>query len=129
MWWRKREKTKGDITVEVPDNEGRKRRIDVPKKKLEEWIKTGQAKPVFRVLIRGPWDGVKEDFWDIAEENRKFVGEDNMAYAICHYEKGEPQYSFVTKQFWDHYDEISAIMANSEYAQEQKVFEVRKILD
>lgn len=129
MWWKKKDKAKSNITVEFSDQEGRKHKLDVPKEKMDEWIKTGQARRVFRVLIRGPWDGIKEDHWEIDEDDIKFVGEDDTAHAICHYENGVPQYAYVSKRFWDHFDEISAIMSKPGYTQEQKALEVQKILD
>jgi hypothetical protein len=90
----KRDKSK--IIVELPDDKGR-RSVDIPKEKFDEWVKTGQAKPLTKVLIMGPW-GIKEDWWDIAEENRHFIDETDTEYAICAYENGEPQYSFISKK-------------------------------
>ncbi len=76
-------------TIRYHDQNGIIQERWVPPELIEEWKKQGKAKPVHRVLIKGFWHGVKEDFWDLPEEDvKKFADEEGMVYAICVYENG-----------------------------------------
>jgi len=128
MWWQKNDK-KPDGTIQYRDKDGKLHETWIPPEKMHEWEKQGLAKEVYKSLIKGPWDGVKEDFWDLTEEQiKKFGNEDKTVYAICHYENGEPQYSLVSKRFWEKLDEIEKLLVNPSLTEEQKTAEIKKLV-
>lgn len=92
--------------------------------------KQGKAKPVHRILIKGFWHGIKEDFWDLPEKDvEKFADEGGIVYAICVYENGKPKYSLVSKRLWLNFEEIGKILNNPNLSDKQKNEKVKKILN
>jgi hypothetical protein len=129
MWWKKKDKKKPDGTIEFRDKDGNMREIWVPPEQIEDWLKQGRTKRVYKVLIKGYWEGVKEQVWELSDENvRKFVNSDGTAYASCHLEKGKPYYSLVSKRLWDRLDEVGAILMNPDLTQEQKNAEIKQLI-
>jgi len=128
MWWQKSDK-KPDGTIRWHDKNGKTHETWIPPEKIYEWEKQGLAKEVYKRLIKGPWDGVKEDFWDLTEEQvKKFGNADKLVYAICHYENGEPKYALVSKRFWEKLDEIEKLLVNPSLTEEQKTAEIKKLV-
>ena len=60
---------------------------------------------------------------------KKFVDENNRAYAICSYEKGEPKYSFVAKQIWMRVEDAELIMSDTKLTEEQKQQRIKEMLN
>lgn len=94
------------------------------KKKLN---KSG-AKRIYKVLIKGPWEGVKEaDSTLFADDISGSIDKDGNLYAMCHYKNGEPKYYTVAKKMWERMNEVEAIMLNPNLSEEQRVEEIRKL--
>jgi len=128
MWWKKRDKDTSSVTVLIRGEDGREREELVPSEKFQEWIKAGKAKRIYKVLIKGPWVGFHENFWELSPEDvAYFVVDDEVAYAICYFKDGEPQYSLTTKVLWQNKEEIGAIMSNPRLSLGQQIAEVIKI--
>ena len=97
-------------------------------KLLEKGLKTGRAKLVYKVLIRDPWVGIKEDYWELSEEQvKKFVDGEGIAYISCHYEEGQPKYTFVAKMMWQKWDKVEEIMLNPTLSPEEKAQAIQKL--
>lgn len=107
----------------------KKERINELKKKMiNEALETGKAKEVYRVLIRDPWVGIKEEYWVLSEEQvKKWVYEDSTAYINCHYDQGQPHYSFVAKTLWLKWDEAEKIIRNPDLSDEEKSKALEKL--
>ena len=111
----------------------RKEKVRELKKKeqlelLKEELKTGKAKQVYKVLIRDPLVGIKEDFWELSEEQvKKWVDEEGIAYVNLHYEGGQPQNSFVSKTLWKKWDKVEEIMLNPNLSNEKKAKAIEKL--
>ena len=113
----------------------KKRKQKVPELKakeqlelLKEGLKTGKAKRVYKVLIRDPLVGIKEDYWELSEEQEnKWVDEEGIAYINLHYEAGQPQYSFVSKMLWDKWDKVEEIMLNQTLSSEEQAQAIQKL--
>ncbi len=79
------------------------------------------AKRRYKVLIKGPWDGIEEDLWELSDDVvEKFVDEENYAYAIACYEKGELIYRMATKKFWERQEQMLRIMMDQNLSPEMK---------
>jgi hypothetical protein len=129
MWWKRKNKEEPDGTIEFRDRDGKMRKTWVPPEQIREWIKQGKARPLYKVLVKGYWRGVKEQKWELSDENvRQFVDKDGTAYAICAYKKGEPHYSLVSKRLWDKFDEVGVILMNPNLTQEQKEAKIKKLI-
>ena len=124
MFWKKRKK-KGAVLV--CDHEGKACRRPIPPERMKDWINSGKAKRVYKVLIKGlAFDGsIKEEFWELSEEDRnQFVCNDDTAYVLCHFENGEPQFFFIAKILWDNLDEVSEIMTDPVLTQAQRIAKI-----
>lgn len=108
-------------------------------KKLEDTLKQiighvpqnqQKIKQVYKVLIKGPWDGIKEDYWELSEDIvKKFGDENNIVHIICTYKKGEPEYDFITKRIWEKLYEIGQIIDNQNFSAEQQSEEFKKLFE
>lgn len=95
---------------------------------LDRALQKGQAKRVYRVLIRDPWVGIKEDYWELSEQQvESFVDEEDTAYVSCHYENGQPEYSFVAKTLWERWDEVSKILLNPALSPEEQAKAIEEL--
>lgn len=82
----------------------------------------------YKVLIKGSWEGVKEDMWELDEETLKEFGDGNdTVYAICTYENGEPTYMFVAKKVWEKWEEVRKIMSDLTLSPEQRLTAIKKL--
>lgn len=105
---------------------------DIPPEEVQKLKKTpggiGISNP--RVLIKGPWEGVREGdpalFPDLISNSNQ---EDGCLYLACYYEKGKPQYYIVAKKVWESLDEIKAITANPGLSKSQQRAEIGKIVN
>lgn len=128
-FFKKGNATKPDGTFEYRDKDGKVHEGYLPPEKWQEFIDKGQAKRVYKVRIKGPWEGVKEDHWELDEETlKKFGDENDVVHVMCVYEKGEPKYNFVAKKMWEKMDEIGKIVSNPNLSSEQQAAEVKKLL-
>ncbi|MEK7601026.1 MAG: hypothetical protein AAB480_00650 [Patescibacteria group bacterium] len=120
---------KPDGSFQYRDENGTLHEGWLPPEKFQEMVAAGKAKRVYKVLIKGPWEGVKEDWWEIEEETlKKFGDENDTVHAMCVYEKGEPKYNFVAKKMWEKWGEVSRIVSNSNLSSEQQAAEVKRLL-
>lgn len=84
----------------------------------------------FKVCIKGPWDGIKEEFWEIDDETAsKFADASNQAYAICYYEKREPRYIYVHKKAWERMDEIETVLSDGALSESERVEKIKRLLE
>ncbi len=119
---------KPDGTIQYYDENGNLKERWLPPEQINELLKKGGAKRLYKVLVKGPWDGVKETLWELPDDTvEKFVDEKGYAYAICAYEKGEPKYNLTKKRMWERMDEVEAIMMNPNLSEEQRTEEIKKI--
>lgn len=95
--------SKPDGTIQYRDKDGRLKEKWIPPEGLDDMLKSGGAKRVYRILIKDPmYDHVQEDFWELTQEQiDKFVDKNDTAYCMIAYEKGERKYYFVVKEMWD----------------------------
>jgi hypothetical protein len=83
----------------------------------------------FKVCIKGPWDGIKEEFWQIDDETAaKFVDELSQAYAICYFERKEPRYIYVHKKVWDRMGDMEAIFADNNLSEAERIKKIKKFI-
>ncbi len=83
---------------------------------------------VYKVLIKGPWDGVKEAEWELSPDSvEKFVDENGYAYAMCAYEKGEPKYTLTKKKIWENNEEVEKIIMNPNLSEEQRIEQIKNL--
>ena len=122
---------KPDGTVQYRDVRGKLREKQLSPEQFEEFKKKLNkvgVKRIYKVLIKGPWDGVKEaDSTLFADDMSGSVDKDGNLYATCHYENGEPKYHTVAKRLWERMDEVEAIMLNPNLSEKQRVEEIRKL--
>jgi len=119
---------KPDGTIEYYDENGNKKEKWLPPEQLKELLKKGGAKRLYKVLVKGPWDGVKETLWELSDDTvAKFVDENDYAYAICAYEKGEPKYTLTKKKIWDNMDDVEKIITNLNLSDTQKAEAIKKL--
>jgi hypothetical protein len=119
---------KPDGTIQYYDENGNLKERWLPPAQINELLKKGGAKRLYKVLVKGPWDGVKETLWELPDDTvENFVDEKGYAYAICAYEKGEPKYNLTKKRMWERMDEVEAIMMNPNLSEEQRIEEIKKL--
>jgi hypothetical protein len=124
------EEKKPDGIIQYYDENGILKETWMPPDQINEFITKGNVKRVYKVLIKGPWDGIKEAMWEISNENvDRFVDQRGFAYVICYYEKSERKYSFVTKKMWEKSAEIAPLLVDSNYTSVQKKEMIKKILN
>lgn len=112
---------KPDGTYQYYDDQGKMREGWLPQEKMEELLKKAGAKKLTKVLIKGPWEGVKEDFWDVENTTvKKFADDEGVVHAMCHFENGEPKYHYLSKGMWINMEKIESIMMNPQLSDEEK---------
>ncbi len=120
---------KPDGTFQYHDENGKLQEKWMPPEEFKKILDEGRATRVYKVLIKGPWDGIKEDLWEMDEETlKKFGDEEDTVRVMCVYEKGEPQYSFVSKKMWENSEQIGEIVSNLNLSSDQKTAEIKKLL-
>lgn len=121
---------KPDGTIEYYDENGNKKEKWLPPKQLKELLKKGGTKRLYKVLVKGPWNGIKETLWELSDDTvEKFVDEKDYAYAVCAYEKGEPRYTLTKKKIWDNMEEVGKILMNPNLSEEQRMEEIKKLAE
>jgi hypothetical protein len=85
------------------DQSGQVNQAQVQPGWLQEALRSGQAKLVYRVLIKDPiYHRVQEDFWELTDDQAaKFVDADQTAYCAISYVRGEQKLLLVAKPVWD----------------------------
>ncbi|HOK34903.1 MAG TPA: hypothetical protein PLB19_02065 [Candidatus Paceibacterota bacterium] len=102
---------KPDGTIQYYDEHENLKEKWLPPEQINELLKKGGAKRLYKVFIKGPWDGIKEMLWELPDETvEKFVDDKGYVYATCVYEKGEPKYILTKKRIWEKTDEVESIM-------------------
>lgn len=121
---------KPDGTIQYYDEHGNLKEKWLPPEQINELLKKGGAKRLYKVLIKGPWDGIKESWWELSDDIiEKFVDEKDYAYAIAYYEKGELKYYFITKRLWEELEQMGKIMMDQNLSPEQKQEKIKKMLN
>jgi len=134
---------KPDDTIEYHlsgyDTHGNRKEMWLSPKQMDELFKKDLARKSYKVLFKGPWDGIKEADWPISEAvANNFVDEKGYIYGFCVYEKGKPTYGLIVKQFWeddniiqkmsDHFsDQRVTISVDPSLSLKQKVERIAKI--
>lgn len=119
---------KPDGTYHYYDSTGKRREGWMPPDRIEELLKQSGAKRLTRVLIKGPWEGIREDFLDVDDDAiAKFADSDGVVYAMCHFERGEPHLFYMAKPLWVNSDRIEQIAANPNLSVEQKKAEIERL--
>jgi len=122
------EEEKPDGTIQYYDESGNLKEKWLPPEQIEDLLKKRGAKRLYKVLVKGPWDGIKETLWELSGDTiGKFVDEEGYAYAICAYEKGKPKYTLANKKMWERMDEVKEIMMNQNLSAEQRIEEIKKL--
>ncbi len=81
-----------------------------------------------RVLVKGPWEGIKEAHFELPDESiKKFADEKGIVYASCSFEKGKPKYTLMNKKLWERMDELEKILMNKDLSQEQQQEAIQKL--
>lgn len=102
--------------------------FDQPKNSLLDMGSSKVSDRKYKVLIKGAWGGIKEEYWEIDDETaRKFVDELNHAHAICCYKKQEPQYIYVHKKVWERMDELEAILADTSLSETDRIEKIKQL--
>ena len=121
-------KGKPDGTYQYHNDQGRIKEGWMPPEKIEELLKKSGAKKLTRVLIKGYWEGVKEDFWDVEDATvKKFADDEGVVHAMCHFENGEPKYHYLSKGMWINMEKIEEIMMNPQLSDEEKKEKIDKL--
>jgi len=124
---------KPDGTIQYRDKHGKLQEKQLSPEQFKEFqkkLEKSSAKRIYKVLIKGPWEGVKEaDSTLFADDVSNSVDKDDNLYAMCHYENGEPKYHIVQKKIWERMDEAEAIMMNPNFSEEMKQSEIKKLLN
>lgn len=96
--------------------------------KMNETLNKGGSKKVYKVLIKGPWDGIKEaDSTLFADDISVHVDDKGIAYAFCAYEEGVPKYYTIKKELWERWEEVLLINMNSNLSEEQRIEAINKL--
>lgn len=94
------------------DTQGDRKEMWLSPEQMDELFKKDLARKSYKVLFKGPWDGIKEADWPISEGvANNFADELGYIYGFCAYEKGKPAYGLIVKQFWED-DNIIQKMSN-----------------
>jgi len=121
---------KPDGTIQYYDENGNLKEKWLPPEQINELLKKGGSKRLYKVLIKGPWDGIKETLWELPDDTvEKFVDEKGYAYAMCAYEKGEPKYTLTKKKMWERMDEVEKIIMDSNLTEQQRIEAIKKIAE
>jgi len=119
---------KPDGTIKYYDNKGKLCEKWIPPAEIVKMLAKGSLKRVYKVLIKGPWDGVKQTYWELSDENVKtFVDENEYAYALCANPKGEAEYMLMRKKIWENMDKVTEIMLDTNLSELQRVESIRKM--
>lgn len=115
-------------TIQYYDAQGNLCSKRIHPEELQKMLKIGAAKRVYKVLIKGPWDGIKEAYWELSDENVKtFVDEKSYAYAICANENGEPKYLLSKKNIWENMEKVEEIMMDSSLSETERAEAIQKL--
>lgn len=121
---------KPDGIIQYYDDNGILKEKWLPPQQLNELLKKGNAKRLYRVLVKDPWTGwddTIETLWELSDNQiEKFVDEEDYAYAVCSYENGEPKYTLTKKKIWDNMEEVGEILTNPNLSEEQRIKKIQE---
>ena len=124
------EENKSDGTVLYYDENGNLKEKWLPPDQIEELSKQGSTKTFYKVLIKGPWDGIKEAWWELSDDaKKKFVDGNDRAYAMAYYKKGELNYLFIVKRLWEKEEQLGEIVINQDLSEEQRIKLINDLAD
>ncbi len=127
MFWKRKSK---DLVKVLLPGDREKEKVRVRADKFKALIDKGTAKRVYKVLIKGPWPGIKEDYWELSDENvQSHVYNGEVAYAICAFEDGQPNYSLVKKGLWNYMDDIASVMSDPSLSQGEKLTKIKRFAE
>jgi hypothetical protein len=121
-------KGKPDGTYQYCNEQGRIKEGWMPPDKIKELLNKSGAKKLTRVLIKGHWEGVKEDFLDVEDATiKKFADDEGVVHAMCHFENGEPKYHYLSKRMWINVEKIEKIIMNLHLSENEKKEQIDKL--
>lgn len=83
---------------------------------------------ICRVLVKGPWEGIKEARMQLSDASIKaFADDSGVAYAQCHFAKGKPAYHLTKKRVWANLDRVDAIISDESLTEAQRIDAIKKI--
>ncbi|MCX5749036.1 MAG: hypothetical protein NTZ10_02150 [Candidatus Saganbacteria bacterium] len=117
-------------TIQYYDENGNLKEKWLPPEQINELLKKDGAKRLYKVLVKGHWDGVKEALWELSDDTaQKYVDENGYAYAICTYDTGELKYYFISRRLWEKQEQMGKILMDQNLSPEQQQEAVRKLMD
>lgn len=123
--------SRSDGTVIYKDERGNVKEKWLHPKKMRRLLKKYKAEKVgtlCRVLVKGPWEGVKETRMQLTDRAvGMHANEMGVAYAMCVYTKGKPNYRLMKKVVWENLDRVEAIMMDASLSDEQRAAAFKKI--
>lgn len=63
----------------------------------------------YKVLIKGAFKGIREEYWELEEETIKRLDKDGIGYALRVLENGQPHYYFVPKSLWENFEKLAQL--------------------
>jgi hypothetical protein len=126
------ENKKPDGTIIFPDNDGKTTERWLHPRMLARLLSGGEAKRigmVCRVMVKGPWGGIKETRLQLSDESvNAFVDGSGCAYALCEFRQGQPSYQLTKKTVWEKTEQAVAIMSNTELTDDQRAAALKRLL-
>lgn len=115
---------KPDGTVIYRDEFGKLSETWLQPKKMMQLLTKYKAKKVgttVRVLVKGPWDGIKEARMQLTDQTiGAYADERGIAYALCVFTNGNAGCHLMKKRMWENLDRIEAIMADTSLTEAQR---------
>lgn len=119
-----------DVSIHYFDDQGFLSEKVLPNSELKRLIADREAQLICKVFIKGFWEGVREQYWELdAETINKFADENGHIYSICAYEKGEPKYYFVKWKIWDKTEELEKLVEDSHLSEDQRFIAAMKLVE
>ena len=102
-------------TIQIRDAEGKYHERAISPEQLNLLLNTDVTKRVCKILVKGSWQGIKEMYRELSDEDEKKFADPTLgcAYAICKYERGEAKFMLVTKHIWERWEQAVTIMEDS----------------
>ena len=100
----------------------------MPLELLTQVLQKSGGQKLTRVLIREPDDTTREDLLPIDEDTvKKFADTDGTVHVMSCFEHGGPKYYFISRQAWDNFDAIVAVMMDPSLSDSQKHARVKSM--
>ena len=127
------EDRKPDGTVIFRDNYRKTTERWLNPRKLAKLLSARGAKRIgtsCRVMVRGPWEGIKETTMQLSDESvDAFVDGSGHAYAVCVFQQGRPEYTLTKRKVWENWDRAEAIMSDAKLTDVQRATALKRLLE